>query len=84
MCLIEIGGVKVLYTCDYSLEDDRHLMAAETPNCSPDVLIVESTYGVQVHQSVTERESRFTASWWTLFDARVCVGTNTRIVVDFG
>ena len=60
MFLIEIGGVKVLYTGDYSLEDDRHLMAAETPNCSPDVLIVESTYGVQVHQSVTEREARFT------------------------
>ncbi|KAJ0397561.1 hypothetical protein P43SY_003436 [Pythium insidiosum] len=60
MYLIEIGGVKVLYTGDYSLEDDRHLMAAELPACSPDVLIVESTYGVQVHQSVVEREGRFT------------------------
>lgn len=60
MFLLEIGGVKVLYTGDYSLEDDRHLMAAETPACSPDVLIVESTYGVQVHQSVVEREARFT------------------------
>ncbi|KAH7492315.1 Cleavage and polyadenylation specificity factor subunit 3 [Phytophthora ramorum] len=35
-------------------------MAAELPACSPDVLIVESTYGVQVHQSVVEREGRFT------------------------
>ncbi|RHZ18579.1 hypothetical protein DYB37_013724, partial [Aphanomyces astaci] len=26
MFLIEIGGVKVLYTGDYSLENDRHLM----------------------------------------------------------
>lgn len=60
MYLIEIGGVKVLYTGDYSLENDRHLMAAELPACSPDVLIVESTYGVQVHQSVVEREGRFT------------------------
>jgi cleavage and polyadenylation specificity factor subunit 3 len=60
MYLIEIGGVKVLYTGDYSLENDRHLMAAELPACSPDVLIVESTYGVQVHQSATEREGRFT------------------------
>ncbi|CAK4073151.1 unnamed protein product [Aphanomyces euteiches] len=60
MFLIEIGGVKVLYTGDYSLENDRHLMAAEIPGVSPDVLIVESTYGVQVHQSVTEREGRFT------------------------
>lgn len=60
MYLIEIGGVKVLHTGDYSLENDRHLMAAELPACSPDVLIVESTYGVQVHQSVVEREGRFT------------------------
>ncbi|RLN60986.1 hypothetical protein BBJ29_008796 [Phytophthora kernoviae] len=60
MYLIEVGGVKVLYTGDYSLENDRHLMAAELPACSPDVLIVESTYGVQVHQSVVEREGRFT------------------------
>ncbi|ETV96210.1 hypothetical protein, variant 3 [Aphanomyces invadans] len=60
MFLIEIGGVKVLYTGDYSLENDRHLMAAEIPGVSPDVLIVESTYGVQVHQSVVEREGRFT------------------------
>ncbi len=28
MFLIEIGGVKVLYTGDYSLENDRHLMGA--------------------------------------------------------
>ncbi|OQR83063.1 cleavage and polyadenylation specificity factor subunit 3 [Achlya hypogyna] len=60
MFLIEIGGVKVLYTGDYSLENDRHLMAAEIPGVAPDVLIVESTYGVQVHQSVFEREGRFT------------------------
>lgn len=38
----------VLYTGDYSMEDDRHLMAAEMPSTSPDVLIVEATYGVQV------------------------------------
>ena len=30
------------------MEDDRHLMAAEMPSTSPDVLIVEATYGVQV------------------------------------
>lgn len=37
-----------MYTGDYSMEDDRHLMAAEMPSTSPDVLIVEATYGVQV------------------------------------
>ena len=38
MFMIEIGGVKVLYTGDYSTEDDRHLMAAEHPSHSPDLI----------------------------------------------
>jgi cleavage and polyadenylation specificity factor subunit 3 len=46
MFLIEIDGVKILYTGDYSREEDRHLKPAEFPNCEVDVLIVESTYGV--------------------------------------
>lgn len=46
--LVAHQGVHVLYTGDYSMEADRHLMAAEMPSTSPDVLIVESTYGVQV------------------------------------
>ena len=60
MFMIEIGGVKVLYTGDYSTEDDRHLMAAEHPSHSPDVLIVESTYGIQRHDRREDREQRFT------------------------
>lgn len=42
------------------MEDDRHLMAAEVPNRynSPDILIVESTYGVQNHPPKEEREKR--------------------------
>ncbi|CAN0042796.1 unnamed protein product, partial [Scytosiphon promiscuus] len=59
MFMIEIAGVHVLYTGDYSMEADRHLMAAEMPSTSPDVLIVESTYGVQVHEPREERETRF-------------------------
>jgi len=63
---IELGGRTVLYTGDYSMEEDRHLMAAELPNprttSPPDVLIVESTYGVQVHASRAEREARFTGA----------------------
>jgi cleavage and polyadenylation specificity factor subunit 3 len=55
-------GRTVLYTGDYSMEDDRHLMAAELPDSKPDVLIVESTYGVQVHASRVEREARFTGT----------------------
>ena len=61
MFLIEIAGVKVLYTGDYSREEDRHLMAAERPpNIVPEVLICESTYGVQSHEPRVEREARFT------------------------
>ena len=57
---VEIGGVRILYTGDYSREEDRHLMAAELPSYKPDVLIIESTYGVQVHEARLERERQFT------------------------
>ncbi|KAJ3041824.1 Cleavage and polyadenylation specificity factor subunit 3 [Rhizophlyctis rosea] len=61
MFLVEIAGVRVLYTGDYSREEDRHLMAAEKPqNVVPEVLICESTYGVQSHEPRVEREARFT------------------------
>jgi cleavage and polyadenylation specificity factor subunit 3 len=62
MFWIDIGGRSVLYTGDYSMEDDRHLMAAELPGKKPDVLMCESTYGVQVHASRAEREARFTGT----------------------
>ena len=49
MIMIEIAGVRVLYTGDYSCEEDRHLMAAKPPTTRPPhVLIVEATYGVKV------------------------------------
>ncbi|EFC39387.1 predicted protein [Naegleria gruberi] len=60
MFMVEIAGVRVLYTGDFSRQPDRHLLGAETPTMSPDVLIVESTYGIQVHESQSEREKRFT------------------------
>jgi len=46
MFLVEIAGVRILYTGDYSREEDRHLHPAEVPNFPVDVLIIESTYGV--------------------------------------
>lgn len=61
MFMIEIAGVRVLYTGDYSREEDRHLMAAETPSVKPEVLICESTYGVSSHMPRPEREKRFTS-----------------------
>uniref|UniRef100_A0A7S3A919 Cleavage and polyadenylation specificity factor subunit 3 n=2 Tax=Rhodosorus marinus TaxID=101924 RepID=A0A7S3A919_9RHOD len=60
MFMIEIAGVRVLYTGDFSRQEDRHLKEAEIPPYKPDVLIVESTYGVQVHEPRKIRESRFT------------------------
>jgi len=39
MFMIEIAGVKVLYTGDFSRQEDRHLMAAEIPPTRPEILI---------------------------------------------
>ncbi|KAG0420043.1 Endoribonuclease YSH1, partial [Dictyocoela roeselum] len=61
MFLVEIGGSRILYTGDYSREEDRHLKAAEFPG-KLDVLIAESTYGVQCHLPRDERERRLTTS----------------------
>jgi len=60
MFMLEIAGVKILYTGDFSREEDRHLMSAEIPSVKPDVLIVESTYGTHIHEKREDRENRFT------------------------
>ncbi|KAG6466901.1 cleavage and polyadenylation specificity factor subunit 3-I-like [Zingiber officinale] len=60
MFMVDIAGVRILYTGDYSREEDRHLRAAEIPQFSPDICIIESTYGVQLHQPRLIREKRFT------------------------
>ncbi|CAK9104855.1 unnamed protein product [Durusdinium trenchii] len=62
MFMINIGGIRVLYTGDYSREEDRHLPQAEIPNVRIHVLIVESTYGVMNHEPREQREQRFTNS----------------------
>ncbi|KAL7344720.1 cleavage and polyadenylation specificity factor 3 [Encephalitozoon intestinalis] len=61
MFLVEIEKSKILYTGDFSREEDRHLKAAESPGCKIDALITESTYGVQCHLPRSEREGRFTS-----------------------
>lgn len=63
MFLIEIAGIRVLYTGDYSTEEDRHLIPARVPDWSakPDVMICESTYGVQSLEPRLEKEERFTS-----------------------
>ena len=60
MFVVEIAGVRVLYTGDFSCEEDRHLMAAEIPPTRPHVAVVEATYGTHVHDARDQRESRFT------------------------
>lgn len=50
MFLVDICGVKILYTGDYSREDDRHIHPAEIPNINVDILCVESTFGANNHQ----------------------------------
>eukprot|EP01061_Rhynchopus_euleeides_P003346 TRINITY_DN12608_c0_g1_i2.p1 TRINITY_DN12608_c0_g1~~TRINITY_DN12608_c0_g1_i2.p1 ORF type:complete len:735 (+),score=313.05 TRINITY_DN12608_c0_g1_i2:46-2205(+) len=59
MWMVEISGVRILYTGDFSREADRHLLGAETPLVQPDILIVESTYGINVHDKREEREQKF-------------------------
>eukprot|EP00730_Choanoeca_flexa_P015314 TRINITY_DN7007_c0_g1_i1.p1 TRINITY_DN7007_c0_g1~~TRINITY_DN7007_c0_g1_i1.p1 ORF type:complete len:703 (+),score=168.43 TRINITY_DN7007_c0_g1_i1:100-2208(+) len=57
---IAIAGVKILYTGDFSREEDRHLMSAELPPTKPDILITESTFGKYEMEPRSERESKFT------------------------
>ncbi|ROT43238.1 Metallo-hydrolase/oxidoreductase [Sodiomyces alkalinus F11] len=57
MFLIEIAGLKIFFTGDYSREQDRHLVSAEVPKgVKMDVLITESTYGIASHVPRLERE----------------------------
>ena len=37
MFIADIAGVRVLYTGDYSREEDCHLRAVEIPQFSPDI-----------------------------------------------
>ena len=58
MFLIEIAGLKILFTGDYSREVDRHLISAEVPKgIKIDILITESTYGIASHIPRAERET---------------------------
>ncbi|CAO2652521.1 Nn.00g008040.m01.CDS01 [Neocucurbitaria sp. VM-36] len=59
MFLMEIAGLKILFTGDYSREDDRHLVSASVPpGVKIDVLITESTFGISMHTPRVERETQ--------------------------
>ncbi|POS85954.1 Metallo-hydrolase/oxidoreductase [Erysiphe pulchra] len=69
MFLIEIAGLKIFFTGDYSREDDRHLISAEVPKgVKIDVLITESTYGVASHVPRLERELALMKSITTILN----------------
>ena len=61
MFLINIAGLNIFFTGDYSREQDRHLVAAAVPDRSTvgkiDVLITESTFGISNAPPRAERET---------------------------
>ncbi|KAF6258928.1 beta-lactamase-like protein [Scenedesmus sp. NREL 46B-D3] len=62
MFMVEVAGMRCLYTGDYSRVTDRHLSAADMPPVTPHIVIVESTYGTQLHGPRETRERLFTES----------------------
>ncbi|KAL6236991.1 hypothetical protein BDW75DRAFT_96807 [Aspergillus navahoensis] len=58
MFLISIAGLNILFTGDYSREEDRHLIPATVPRgVKIDVLITESTFGISSNPPRLEREA---------------------------
>jgi cleavage and polyadenylation specificity factor subunit 3 len=58
MYLIQIAGLNILFTGDYSRETDRHLVPAAVPsNIRIDCLITESTFGISTRTPRQEREN---------------------------
>jgi cleavage and polyadenylation specificity factor subunit 3 len=59
MFLINIAGLNIFFTGDYSREPDRHLVAAARPQNvgKIDLLITESTFGISNSPPRSERES---------------------------
>ncbi|KAK4632829.1 Endoribonuclease ysh1 [Fulvia fulva] len=60
---IEIAGLNILFTGDYSRETDRHLIPATIPrNVRIDCLITESTFGISTREPRQERENQLMKS----------------------
>lgn len=67
MYLINIAGLNILFTGDYSREQDRHLISAEVPKgVKVDVLICESTFGISSNPPRTDRENALTKAIGTV------------------
>lgn len=59
MFMVEIRGMRCLYTGDYSRIPDRHMPAADIPMVPPNIVIVESTFGTSNHLPREDREKAF-------------------------
>ena len=61
---LEIDGKRIFYTGDYSMKPDRHLHAAEVPpgQDPPNVMIVESTFGITNLPGREEREQKLVST----------------------
>ncbi|PSC69749.1 NAD-dependent deacetylase SRT1 [Micractinium conductrix] len=70
MFQVEIGGMRLLYTGDYSRIPDRHMPPADLPDQRPHIVVVESTYGVSRHLPREEREQRFVVTQPVLIEHR--------------
>jgi cleavage and polyadenylation specificity factor subunit 3 len=69
MFMVEIAGLNILFTGDYSREEDRHLISATIPKgIRTDVLICESTFGTAIHIPRVERESALMKSITGILD----------------
>jgi cleavage and polyadenylation specificity factor subunit 3 len=69
MFLVEIAGLNILFTGDYSREEDRHLVSATIPKgVRTDVLICESTFGTALHVPRLERETALMKSITGILD----------------
>ncbi|EEH50497.1 endoribonuclease ysh1 [Paracoccidioides brasiliensis Pb18] len=69
MFLISIAGLNILFTGDYSREEDRHLISAEVPKgIKIDVLITESTFGISSNPPRLEREAALMKSITTILN----------------
>lgn len=69
MYLIEIAGLNILFTGDYSRENDRHLIPAAVPrNVKIDCLITESTFGISTRTPRQERENALIKSITTILN----------------
>lgn len=70
MFLINIAGLNIFFTGDYSREQDRHLVAATVPDPKKvgkiDLLITESTFGISNAPPRAEREAALLKSVSTI------------------